>query len=223
MSASPSVGGLGGGGRGGRGLGGVGEKGGAAWLRPTVHAAMGLHALWLGVLPLWGAVAMALAAIVLNWFILPRTAFGRRLERPGEPFLGGLKTYPVAVLGLILWLPPAEAAAAWGILAFGDGAASLVGRAVAAPRLFGHRKATWSGTPAFVLFGAAAGYGLGQGVVALSGLAPWVEPGLAPGWGRVLAAASAAALVDLVRIPPDDNLPCAASAGGVLHALRGLL
>jgi dolichol kinase len=197
--------------------------GGGAWLRPAVHAAMGLNALWLGLLPRWGAVLMAVLAIGFNWLVMPRIALGRRLERPGEPFLGGLRTYPVAVLALVVWLPAAEAAAAWGVLAFGDAAAALVGRALPAPRLFGHRKATWAGTPAFFLVGTLAAYGLGHAVVALARLAPWVEPGDAPGWGRVAAAAAAAAIVDLVRILPDDNLPCAATAGGVLHATRGLL
>lgn len=193
------------------------------WLRPAVHAAMGVNALLLGVLPRWGAVAMALAAIVLNWWVLPRLALGRRLERPGEPFLSGLKTYPLAVLGLVLLLPAAEAAAAWGVLAFGDAAAAVVGRLVPAPSLFGHRKATWSGTPAFLVVGTVAAFGLGQAVAALAAGCPWVEAGEAPSLARAACAASAAALIDLVRIPPDDNLPCAAASGTLLHALRGLL
>jgi dolichol kinase len=191
--------------------------------RPLTHAATGLCALALGVLPRWGAVAMALAAIVHNWVVMPRTRYGRALERPGEPFLAGLRTYPVAVLGLVLLLPATEAAAAWGIMAFGDAAAALVGRCVPAPALFGHRKATWSGTPACVLVGTLAAFGLGQAVAALAAGAPWVEAGLAPSLARCAAAALAAALVDLVRIPPDDNLPCAAASGAALWGLRSLL
>jgi dolichol kinase len=184
---------------------------------------MGLFALTLGVLPRWGAIGLALAAIVHNWVVMPRTAYGRALERPGEPFVAGLRTYPLAVLGLVVLLPAAEAAAAWGILAFGDAAAALVGSRVRAPSFFGHRKATWSGTPAFFVVGAIAAWGLGQAVAALAAHAPWVEPGAAPSLARAAAAAGVAALVDLVRIPPDDNLPCAAASGGALAGLRSLL
>ena len=192
-------------------------------LRPLVHAAVGLCAFALGVLPRWGAIACACAAIVLNWAILPRLAIGRRLERPGEPFFGGLKTYPLAVLGLVLLLPPAEAAAAWAVLAWGDAAASIVGRLVPAPRLFGHPKATWSGTPALLRVGTLGAFAAGQGVAALAAHAPWVEPGVAPTLARCALAALAATLVDLVRIPPDDNLPCAAAAGGTLALLRSVV
>jgi len=196
---------------------------GHGWLRPAVHAAMGLNALLLGVLPRWGAVGMALAAIALNWLVLPRLAVGRRLERPGEPFLSGLKTYPVAVLILVLWLPAAEAAAAWAVLAFGDAAAAVVGRGVPAPSLFGHKKATWSGTPAFFVVGTLAAFGLSHAVASIAASCPWVDAGTAPSLARAACAAGAAALIDLVRLPPDDNLPCALASGGVLQALRGLL
>jgi dolichol kinase len=187
----------------------------AGWLRPGVHAATGFLALTLGVLPDAAVLAAALLGLVAGWIVFPRVALGRRLARPGEPFLGGLRTYPVAVLLLVLLLPRAEAAAAWGVLAFGDGAAALVGRRVPAPSVFGHPKATWSGTAALL-----AAFGLGVAVGALGASVPWVEPGAAPGLGRCAFAALAAALIDLVPIPPDDNLPCAAVAGAVLRATR---
>lgn len=192
-------------------------------LRPVVHAATGLFAFALGVLPRWVAIGMALAAVLFNWLVLPRLALGRRLARPGEPFLGGLRTYPVAVLGLVLLLPPAEAAAAWAVMAWGDAAAALVGQSVPAPAVFGHHKATWSGTPALFVFGAAGAWAAGAGVVALSALAPWVDPGAAPSLAACALAAFAAVLVDLVPIPPDDNLPCAAVSGAVLRALRSVV
>jgi dolichol kinase len=192
-------------------------------LRPLVHAAVGLCAFALGVLPRWAALALAGLAIVANWVVLPRLAVGRRLERPGEPFLGGLRTYPVAVLGLVALLPPAEAAAAWAVLAWGDAAASLAGRFVRAPALFGHPKATWSGTPALFLVGTLGAFAAGHGVAALATHATWVDAGVPPSLARCALAAFAAALVDLVRIPPDDNLPCAAAAGGTLALLRSVV
>lgn len=189
-------------------------------LRPALHAATGLVALTLGVLPRPWAIAGAGCGVVAGWIILPALPLERRLRRPGEPFLGGLRTYPLAVLGLVLWLPPAEAAAAWGILAFGDAAAAIVGSRVPAPSVFGHAKATWSGSAAHVVVGALAAWALAHGVAALGAWSGLVATGDAPALARCALAALGAACLDLVPLPLDDNIPGAAAAGGVLHATR---
>ena len=189
-------------------------------LRPMLHAATGVIALSLGVLPRPWAIAGGVFGIVAGWLILPALPLERRLRRPGEPFLGGLRTYPVAVLALVLWLPPAEAAAAWGILAFGDAAAAIVGSRVPAPAVFGHAKATWSGSLAHVAVGGLAAWGLALGVAGLGSWSGWVDTGAAPSLLRCALAAAAAACLDLVPLPLDDNIPGAAAAGGVLHATR---
>lgn len=190
--------------------------------RPLLHAATGLLALTLGVLPdPWHLVGAGLG-IVAGWIVFPLTTFGRGLERPGEPYLGGLRTYPVAVLLLVLLLSRAEAAAAWGVLAFGDAAAAIVGSRVEAPAIFGGRKATWSGSGAYLLVGGLAAWGLSAGACALASGTGWVVIDVVPSVLACFAAAGAAALIDLVPLPPDDNLPAAAAAGGVLHALRVL-
>ena len=188
----------------------------SADLRPLLHAATGLFAFLLGVLPRALDLTGAVLGVLAGWVVIPASPLEARLRRPGEPFLCGLRTYPLAVLGLVVLLPDATAAAAWCVFAFGDAAASLVGRHVKAPALFGHRKATWSGSGAFVLVGTAVGWGAGAFVAATGGSA---APALAP----VAAAAFAGALVDLVRIPPDDNVPIAATAGLVLATATGLL
>ncbi|MDJ0974613.1 MAG: hypothetical protein QNJ98_09155 [Planctomycetota bacterium] len=189
-------------------------------LRPAIHAATGLVALSLGLLPGPWAIAGGVFGVVSGWVILPLLPLERRLRREGEPFLCGLRTYPIAVLALILWLPPAEAAAAWGILAFGDAAAAIVGSRVRAPSLFGHPKATWSGSSAHVVVGAIAAFGLATGVEALGAWSGLVDTGAAPDLLRCALAALGAACLDLVPLPPDDNIPGAAAAGGVLHATR---
>lgn len=190
-------------------------------LRPALHAATGLCALALGVLPHGGAILCALGGVAAGWVAIP-LFFEDVLRRPGEPWLGGLRTYPIAVLGLVLFLPPAEAAAAWAILAFGDAAATVVGTRVKAPRVFGHPKATVSGSLAYLVVGGLAAWGMSSAVHALGVSFAAVDPGGAPGAARCMLAALGATLMDLVRIPPDDNLPAAGVAGAVLALTRGL-
>lgn len=193
------------------------------YLRPRIHAYTGLCALLLGVLPAPWHLALAAGGIFLGWVAFPLSGIDTLLRRPGERWLGGLRTYPVAVFALVLLLPRAEAAAAWGVLAFGDGAASIYGRALPARPICGHPKATWVGSLAYVVVGGLAAWSLGQGVASLADGTGWVAAGAAPTPLACLAAALAAAILDLVPLPPDDNLPAAAAAGGVLHLLRTML
>lgn len=194
----------------------------APWFRPLLHMGTGLLALALGVFPYPWSIAAACLGVLAGWVVFPLSNFEARLRRPGEPFLAGLRTYPLAVLLLVILLPPFEAAAAWGVLAFGDGAAALVGQRVHAPAIFGHAKATWSGSAAYVLIGGGCAYGVAAGAAALAAATGWVAAGPAPALGACFAAAAAAAILDLVPLPPDDNVPAAAAAGGVLAALRML-
>lgn len=191
-------------------------------LRPLVHASVGFISLSLGVLPRPLALLGALAAIAFNWLVLPSLAVERRLRRPEEPFVGGLRTYPVAVFGLVLLLPGPAAAAAWGVLAFGDAAAAIVGQRVPAPSLFGHSKATWSGSGAYLAVGGCAAFGLSEAVAALARSCSWVTVHPAPGLAACLLASLAATLVDLLPLPIDDNLPAALAAGLTLATFLSL-
>src|SRR5438552_6239830 len=101
--------------------------------RQWVHVGSGLFALLLRVLTPWQASGLAAFALAFNVLALPRIG-GRRLYRPVDEARGfplGILLYPLAVLLLTLIFPsrPDITAAAWGILALGDGAATLVGRA----------------------------------------------------------------------------------------------
>ena len=100
--------------------------------RQWVHIGSGLFALLLRVLNGWQAAALAAAALVFNLVLLPRVG-GRQLYRPVDHARGfplGILLYPLSVLLLTLAFPSRLdiAAAAWGILAFGDGFATLIGR-----------------------------------------------------------------------------------------------
>ncbi len=190
--------------------------------RPLLHMGVGALAPALGLLTPPLALLGAGLGVVAGWVVLPLTPLEARLRRAGEPWLCGLRTYPVAVLLLVALLPPAEAAAAWGVLAFGDSLAALVGSRVRAPALFGHPKATWAGSGAYVLGGAAGALAVSQACAALAAATGWVEAGPVPGVAACLLAALAAAGLDLLPLRPDDNLPAALGAGGVLRLLRGV-
>jgi uncharacterized protein (TIGR00297 family) len=182
--------------------------------RQFVHMAMGAFALLLRWIPWWQAVALAVAAVGFNLFVLPRLRVN--LYRPGdrERSVHGIIWYPLAVLLLLLAFPRRLdiAAAAWGILAIGDGIATLAGRAAGGPRWSWNREKTLSGSTAFAIGGAAAGVFL----------AWWCRPALEtpPAMAFTIlapiAAAIAAALVETMPVRLDDNLSVAMTAGGTM-------
>jgi uncharacterized protein (TIGR00297 family) len=103
-------------------------------------------------------------------------------------------------------------AAAWGILAFGDGMATLVGRRIGGRAWPWNHEKTIAGTLAFIVFG-------GLGAVAL---ACWTRPAITPlpSWpfeiAAPLAATVVAALVETIPVRLDDNISVPAAAAAVL-------
>jgi uncharacterized protein (TIGR00297 family) len=172
-------------------------------LRKATHMGVGLIAFSLRFLgPFWGAV-LAAVALCMNLFLLPRIG-GRRLWREAEHAAGsslGIVLYPLAVLLLILifYRRLEVAAAAWGILAFGDGMASVVGMAMGRRKLPWNPRKSWMGTIAYVLFGT----------VAATVLLQWTAPDHYS-WAFALAACFGAALLAaaLESLPQglDDNI-----------------
>ncbi|HYU36003.1 MAG TPA: TIGR00297 family protein [Thermoanaerobaculia bacterium] len=171
--------------------------------RKFVHMGVGSFAFLLRFLgPFWSAV-LAAVALANNLFILPRIG-GRRLWRESELATGssiGIILYPLCVLLLILifWQRLEVAAAAWGILAFGDGMASVAGMALGRRKLPWNPQKSWMGSGAYVLCGT----------LAAAGLLEWTAPGRYT-WAFALAVGFAASLVAalLESIPQglDDNL-----------------
>lgn len=187
--------------------------------RQLVHISMGAFALLLRIVPWWQAAILAGGAVAFNLALLRRLA-GDRLHRPSEVaggIPGGIVFYPTSVLLLLLLLPtrPDIVAAAWGIMAAGDGTATLVGRRAGGARIPWNREKTFAGSAAFVIFGGAAG----------AFLAWWCRPAVMPppyDWfsiGVPFGAALAAAAVETVPIRLDDNLSVPASAALVLWAV----
>ena len=172
--------------------------------RKAVHMAVGGLAFAVRPLGPVGSLVAALAAIVHNAFVFPLYG-GRRLWRAGEAERGyalGIVLYPVAVFLLLLvyWNRLEVAAAVWGILAFGDGMAGVVGQALGRSNpLPWNPKKSWAGTFAYAVFGGAAAYALLQ----------WTAPGrYETAFALAIAAATAAFGAVLESLPQglDDNL-----------------
>lgn len=183
--------------------------------RKLVHVGVGGFALLLRDLTWREAALMALAAFAFNWLVLPRLG-GRRLWRDTEHGAGyplGILVYPLAVLGVILVLrEPWMVAAIWGVLAVGDGMASIVGQAVGGPRLPWNARKGWAGLLAFVAFGTVGSALLIAWTLRLP-LSSWTSARIL---GLAIPLAIACALVETMPTTLDDNLTVPLAGTGVL-------
>ena len=183
--------------------------------RQIVHVAMGSLALLLRYLSAWHAMILAGGAVAFNLYALPRLA--GTLYRPGEVrrrLRSGIVLYPLAVLLLIVAFADRRdiIAAAWGVLAFGDGMATLVGRRSAGARIPWNSDKSVAGSLAFIVFGGAAA----------SFLCWWCRSTIIPPpypwftlWMPWVAAVIAAA-VETIPIRLDDNISVPAVASATL-------
>lgn len=172
-------------------------------LRKITHMSMGLFAFALHYLgPLWSAV-LAATALAFNLFLFPRIG-GKKLWRDSEHASGsstGIILYPLAVLLLILvfYQRLEVAAGIWGILAFGDGMASLAGMTLGKKKLPWNPRKSWMGSAAYFLFGTAAA----------AALLLWTTPGrYTPAFALAVAAATALFAAAIESLPQglDDNI-----------------
>lgn len=184
--------------------------------RKAVHMTVGGFAFAVRPLGAPLAAVAALAAVLFNAFLLPRIG-GRGLWREGETKSGfalGIVLYPIAVLLLILVFARhlEVAAAAWGILAFGDGMASIFGMAIGRAKLPWNPDKSWAGSGAFVLFG-----GLAAAILLL-----WSAPGRYSAAFAIAIAFGAALFAALLESQPlglDDNLGVPLVTGVLLFCL----
>lgn len=184
--------------------------------RQLVHIAMGAFALTLPYLTWLQAIALAGLAVAFNLFTLQKL-LGRRLFRPGERIgrLGtGIVLYPLSVLTLLLLFRTRAdiVAAAWGVLAVGDGTATIVGRRFPIAAIPWNQAKSVGGSLAFAGFGGAAAVGL----------AWWCRETVMPPaypWffivGPVLAAIAAAA-IETIPVSLDDNVSVSITAASVM-------
>jgi uncharacterized protein (TIGR00297 family) len=132
-------------------------------------------------------------------------------------FPAGILLYPISVLFLILIFPhrPDIAAAAWAVLAVGDGAATVVGQRVGRTRIPWNPEKTAEGSAAFFVLGSAAAVAL----------AYWTRPAVDPSpsitytFVAPILAAFVAALVETLPVRLDDNIAVPAAAAFTLWSV----
>ncbi len=181
--------------------------------RKIVHISMLLFAFLLPFLTWLQAAGCAALAMLFNLFILPRMAVDLR-KKPGAETAAdtwtGVVIYPISVLALILLYRNRMhiAAAAWAIMALGDGLASVVGESLRGAALPWNREKTWSGFCGFIVAGTAGAFAL----------ALWVNPALPVEKVLLISTATAVvgAAVESLPIRLDDNLSVPLVSGGFM-------
>jgi uncharacterized protein (TIGR00297 family) len=191
--------------------------------RKLVHAAMGLFALLLAFLTWRQAALCAVAAFLVNWLLLPRLLGSRLASARAGSGDRGVLLYPLVVLALIVLFRDRLdlAALGWGVLAFGDAAAGVVGQKWGRRPLPWNPAKTWEGTAAFFAAGLVGGGVLELGVF-------WLRPSSHPltseavisslPWFAVLAVPVVlAALLESVPHGLDDNVLPVLAVPALVH------
>jgi uncharacterized protein (TIGR00297 family) len=196
--------------------------------RKIVHMSMLGFAFLVPFLTWLQAAGAAVLALLFNLFVLPNLGADLRKNpllldaasgsskdgetRPAaeQGVYTGIILYPISVLALILiYRHHLEvAAAAWAIMALGDGAAGIAGEGVRSAALPWNRRKTWAGFVAFILAGTAGAYVLGR----------WVSPNLPPGKTLLICALTAVlgAGIESTPIDLDDNVSVPLVCGGFM-------
>lgn len=197
------------------------SNGNAEIVRQTVHLGSGSLALLLHWLSRWEGAGLAGLAVVFNFFILPRIGWQKKLARPSEAWLSGIKVYPISVLILVLCFPLPVAAGAWVVMAVGDSVSTWLGKRWGRRKLPWNGKKSYLGTFSFVLAAIPAAF-----VTML-----WVYSGNPSGLDLTdfdlvsLAAVGTvvAALFESFPFPIDDNWTVPLSAALAMSLLLALL
>lgn len=185
--------------------------------RQAVHISMLGFALLLRYLAAWQAAGLAAAAFLFNRFLLPGLG-GRRIARAeARGWDAGLLAYPISVLLLILIFSQYMhiVAAAWAIMAMGDGFATLFGKIYGRRPLPWNRDKSWVGLFSFLLFG-------GLGAAAMTWWVVWGRPlPAAPGLllAAPLAAALAGAFIESAPLRLNDNFTVPLGSAFFLYSL----
>ncbi|MGZ7080210.1 MAG: DUF92 domain-containing protein [Thermoanaerobaculia bacterium] len=175
-------------------------------LRKFLHITFGLFAVTLLWIPWRIAAGIAVLAMIGNWLVLHRLV-GARVARHERGYDPGIVIYPAAVAILIVMFNwhLEIAAAAWILMAFGDGSATLVGRAMPIRPLPWNREKSWGGLLAFIVVG-----GIAAGAIAHLFHAPSLI--------AIAIATVVTAMAETLPLGVNDNITVPAVAAGVLAA-----
>ncbi len=184
-------------------------------MRKVVHIGLGFIAFALGWLTWPLAAAVAFAALLTNWLILPRLG-GKKISRDERGTDMGIILYPFSVLCLILIFRNRLdiAAVGWIALALGDGMATIIGRNLGGPRI------PWN--PAKSILGSLGFFEAAVPVAWLATLHLSSAATLLPTWMIVVAAITVAMIVESLPTGIDDNLTVPASAAFTMWALSSV-
>jgi len=176
--------------------------------RKAVHLATAAGIPLLLLLPRPTFLLLTVASIPITLLLGPGLL--ARFARDGEGwrrFAFAVLSFPLSVLILLIAFPrfPAAAAAAWALLAIGDGAASMAGSKIGGPALPWNDRKSFAGSGAFLAAGLPAA-GLAWYAAGGSGTAAAAMAVVA---GPVLIAA----MVESLPSRLGDNLPIALAAG----------
>jgi uncharacterized protein (TIGR00297 family) len=187
-------------------------------VQALLHIGLGFLALLLPALTWWQHVSLAGLAVVGCAMLLPGLP-GYPLVRGSDPRLPtSALCYALGVLLLIVTFPtrPDLIGCAWGILAAGDGFATVIGRVWGRTRLPWNRHKSIAGSLAFVVCGSA------MGLLLAWLLHPHVAAIGAPATSlrfllvATLVAAIVSAAVETIPIRLDDNVSVSAAAALIL-------
>jgi uncharacterized protein (TIGR00297 family) len=180
-------------------------------LRKLIHISFGLCAILLRWLSWQQAAGVAALAVVGNWLLLHRVA-GKAVARHQRGWDAGILLYPFAVMILILLFRHhlMIAGTVWVILAFGDGCATLAGRAFGEARLPWNPEKSWIGFLAFV----------GASLPTAWAISYFLDdnPTVLPRSIIILLTVAACAIAESLPMNIDDNLTVPL-AGGITMAI----
>jgi dolichol kinase len=172
-------------------------------MRKSYHILAGLTAFAIRAVSPMTMVIVLIGFVVWNtfvWRFVPRSF--RAMWRPTEHTKGvpsGIVVYCISVLALCIifynhmWMT----AAIWGVLAFGDGMATIVGCTTGGPRLPWNTRKGLYGSLAFVLFGT----------LGAAALIAWTRGvGFVPALPLAASLALACAVAESLPLPVDDNI-----------------
>ena len=127
-------------------------------LRQALHMGVGVLAFGLADLGFVGSLGLLGFFVVFNAWLWPRFLGGRRVWRDNQGYDPGVVLYPTVLFVLLLLTRRLDiVAAVWGLLAIGDGAATVCGRLYGQGRpLPWNTTKSWPGFFGFLLFGGVA-------------------------------------------------------------------